>query len=321
MAFPAQASSSLEFCKAEEGDFEQVMVMSAGVYDGLDFIAACYHSWLKEPGRLVFLAKEQNRVVALMSVLLVDGGETIMGQGLRVAASERGRGIATAIRRHVTEHVRHHYPQVTACRLAKADDKCTPELLAKYRLLAKESILSLCCDVADLGPFLLELQSKLSREAELVTPVTLNQLQAETLVLSNHVVSTLLPGHFIISDWESLKPVLANLEVLRRRGHTWIADHEFKPAALSLCSKPFKVPYRQDALQFSINIFSRSLGPVCAMFLAQLAQLQPHLHGYLVFHTFVEPQLWQGLSDFCQNSGKVSFFKDYWEEFILEGDL
>ncbi|XP_018534244.1 N-acetyltransferase 16, like isoform X2 [Lates calcarifer] len=312
----------LEYSFAEEQDFQQVLnICSKDDYNGLDYMAAAFHRWLKEPGRLVFLARLNNRVVALESTLLVDGGQTVVFQGRRVVPDLRGSGIAGAIQKHVTDYIRRHYPEVSASRLSRGDQP-SPQTLAKYRLIAKEAILSLCCEATDLGSFINEMKSKLSSQADSSqAPVILNQQQAETLVLSNHVVSNLLPGKTIINDWEPLKPMEANLEVLRRRGLTWIVDNEFEPSAISPCTPPYPVPYRHDALRININIFGRSLASVCAVFLAQLEALLPSLQGYLIFHTYVDPGVWPGFRQFCHNNAKVSFFKDYWEELILETDL
>ncbi|XP_056235634.1 histidine N-acetyltransferase-like [Seriola aureovittata] len=319
----AGEACDVEHSLAEEKDFQQVLnICSSEDFDGLDYMAVTFHRWLQEPGRLVFITRMKNRVVALESALLVDGGQTVVFQGLRVAPDLRSRGIAGALQRHVTAYIRCHYPEVSALRLSRGNEP-SPETLAKYRLVAKEAILSLCCEATDLGRFVAELQSRLSCQADSSPggPVTLNQQQAETLVLTDHVVSNLLPGKTIVNDWEPLKPVEANLEVLRRRSLTWIADREFEPSAISLCTAPYAVPYRHDALHFNINIYGRSLSSVCAVFLAQLEALLPSLQGYLIFHTYVDPAVWSGLRQFCQNNANVSFFKDYWEDVILEKDL
>ncbi|XP_056235633.1 histidine N-acetyltransferase-like [Seriola aureovittata] len=313
----------VEFSFAEEKDSQQVLnICSKDDYSGLDYLPATFHRWLQEPGRLIFIAKMKNRVVALESVLFVDGGQTVVFQGFRVVPDLRGSGIAGALQRHVNAYIRHHHPDASTVRLSRGDQP-SPQVLAKYRFIAKEAILSLCCEATDLGRFVAELQSRLSCQADSSPggPVTLNQQQAETLVLTDHVVSNLLPGKTIVNDWEPLKPVEANLEVLRRRSLTWIADREFEPSAISLCTAPYAVPYRHDALRININIFGRSLSSVCAVFLAQLEALLPSLQGYLIFHTYVDPAVWSGLRQFCQNNANVSFFKDYWEDVILEKDL
>ncbi|XP_072349489.1 histidine N-acetyltransferase-like isoform X2 [Scyliorhinus torazame] len=59
------ASHGLEFCLAKEADFEQVMSISEDVYDGIDYMPARYHAWLKEPDRRVILAKRKGQVEIL----------------------------------------------------------------------------------------------------------------------------------------------------------------------------------------------------------------------------------------------------------------
>uniref|UniRef100_A0A7N9ANW9 Histidine N-acetyltransferase-like n=1 Tax=Mastacembelus armatus TaxID=205130 RepID=A0A7N9ANW9_9TELE len=283
-------------------------------YSGLDYMAATFHRWLQEPGRLVFIAKMNSRV-ALESALLVDGGHTVVFQGFRVAPDLRGSGIAGGLQEHVTNYIRRHYPEVSVVRQSRGDQP-SAESLAKYRLIAKE-----------VGPRRQTLGSTFTLQHKDLTqssphgPVILTQPQAETLILSNHVVYNLLPGKTIINDWEPLKPMEANLEVLRRRGLTWIVDHEVDPSVVSLSTPPYAVPYRHDALRININIFGHSLISVCTVFLAQLEALLPSLRGYLIFLTFVDPQVWPGLRQFCQNKANMSFFKDYWEDVVLESDF
>uniref|UniRef100_A0A672FY14 Histidine N-acetyltransferase C-terminal domain-containing protein n=1 Tax=Salarias fasciatus TaxID=181472 RepID=A0A672FY14_SALFA len=254
-----------------------------------------------------------SKFVALESVLLVDGGQTAVVQGLRVVPDLRGRGIAGAIQRHVANHVRQHYPEVRAVRLTRGEAP-TPETLTKYRVIAKEVQLALTDHC---------LRSKLARGSESSSggPLTLSQEQAETLILTRHVVSNLLPGKTIISNSEPLKPLEANLEVLRRRRLTWIVDRESEPKALGLGTPPYAVPYRHDALRININIFGRSLASVCAVFLAQLEAFLPSLRGYLIICTYVDSEVWSGLRQFCENNANVSFFKDYWEDYVLETDI
>ncbi|XP_070768817.1 histidine N-acetyltransferase-like [Enoplosus armatus] len=319
----ARDACDVECSLAEEQDFEQVLnLCTSDDLKGLDYMATTFHRWLQEPGRHVFVARMNNRVVALESALLVDGGQTAVFQGRRVVPDLRGSGIAGTLQGHVKSYIQRHYPEVSAVRLSRGDQP-SPQTLAKYRLIAKEAILSLCCEAADLGRFIAELRSRLPCQADFTpySPVTLSQQQAETLILTDHVVSNLLPGKTIINDWEPLKPMEANLEVLRRRGLTWIVDREFEPTTISLCIKPYPVPYRHDALHFNINIFGRSLASVCAVFLAQLEALLPSLRGYLVFFTCVDPVVWPELRQMCQNNSNVSFYMDYCEVLMLETDL
>ncbi|KAK2845150.1 hypothetical protein Q5P01_011809 [Channa striata] len=245
------AAEDVEYSLAQEHDFQQVLnICGSDVFDGLDYMAVTFHRWLQEPGRLVFIAKMKDRAVALESALLVDGGQTAVLQGLRVTPDMRGLGIAGALQKHVIDHIRRHYPRVSAIRLSRGDQP-SPQTLAKYRLVAKEAILTLCCEAADLGTFVGELSARLPSRADSWShaPVILNQQQVEILILTEHVVSNLLPSKTIINDWEPLKPVEANLEVLRRRGLTWIVDQQSEPSAVSLCTTRHK-PLQQGRLQW-----------------------------------------------------------------------
>lgn len=141
-------------------------ICSSDDFDGLDYMAATFHSWLQEPGRLIFIARMNNRVVrsedvsmkihlectcavcvvyfcikllkvALESVLLVDGGQTAMLQGLRVVSDLRGQGISGALQRHVIDYIHRHYPQVCAGRFSRGIP-LSPQTPSKYRLIVKE---------------------------------------------------------------------------------------------------------------------------------------------------------------------------------------
>lgn len=71
------------------------------------------------------------------SALLVDGGQTVVIQGLRVVPDLRGQGIADALQEHVNNYIRRHYPDVCTLRQCRGN-KPSPETLSKHRLIAQE---------------------------------------------------------------------------------------------------------------------------------------------------------------------------------------
>lgn len=74
--------------------------------------------------------------MALESGLLVDGGETVIGEGLRVCPKERGCGLAGVIQRFVDGYIKKVYPNVKTMRFTRGDDP-GPEKLRKFTLLAR----------------------------------------------------------------------------------------------------------------------------------------------------------------------------------------
>eukprot|EP00061_Rhincodon_typus_P011706 g36931.t1 len=55
---------TLEFCLAEEADFEEVMSISGDVYGGIDYLPVRYHAWIRDPFRRVILAKKKGQIVS-----------------------------------------------------------------------------------------------------------------------------------------------------------------------------------------------------------------------------------------------------------------
>ncbi len=66
----------------------------------------------------------------------VDGGETVIVEGLRVCPNERGCGLAGVIQRFVDGYIKKVYPNVKTKRLTRGDDP-GPEKLSKFTLLAR----------------------------------------------------------------------------------------------------------------------------------------------------------------------------------------
>ncbi|KAK3546502.1 hypothetical protein QTP70_026357, partial [Hemibagrus guttatus] len=72
---------------------------------------------------------------ALQSALVVDGGQTVVLEGLRVCPSERGQGVAGVIQRVTDSYIKQVYPSVTTKRLTRSGNQ-GPEKLPKFTLLA-----------------------------------------------------------------------------------------------------------------------------------------------------------------------------------------
>lgn len=163
------SQTGLQFTLATEEDFDDIMAMSQDIYGGLDYLPTRYSSWLKEANRTVILARKQGKVVrdlfcetqyleddstdtgerqsfmlspqiALESVFVIDNGETMLVEGLRVAPQERGKGIAGVLLRFCSELVKSKFPDVKVTRLTR-DDQLGPKDFQKYRIITKQVLL------------------------------------------------------------------------------------------------------------------------------------------------------------------------------------
>lgn len=68
---------------------------------------------------------------------VIDDGETMLVEGLRVAPQERGKGVAGVLLRFCSQLVKSKYPDVKVSRLTR-DDQLGPKDFQKYRLITKQ---------------------------------------------------------------------------------------------------------------------------------------------------------------------------------------
>lgn len=68
---------------------------------------------------------------------MIDNGETMLVEGLRVAPQERGKGVAGVLLRFCSELVKSKHPEVKVTRLTR-DDQLGPKDFQKYRIITKQ---------------------------------------------------------------------------------------------------------------------------------------------------------------------------------------
>ncbi|XP_066538124.1 N-acetyltransferase 16, like isoform X2 [Hoplias malabaricus] len=223
-------SDGLTFWLATMQDYDEVMAISEDIYGGNDYLPHRYHSWMTEPDRVTIIARRDGQLVALESGLVVDGGTTVVVEGLRVCPSERGHGVAGVIQRMTDRYIKQVYPNVNTKRLTRGDDP-GPEKLSKFIVLARRAVLSLCGEAESFKNFVLALKAKFGSleksdgSAKPQLTVLKDKHHLKAVLLDPGLSSRLqLPAGSIIQDWQPLKPVESNLEVLNRRNLTCLTQ-------------------------------------------------------------------------------------------------
>ncbi|XP_041093307.1 histidine N-acetyltransferase [Polyodon spathula] len=348
----AESQSGLEFTMATEEDFADIMSMSKDIYGGLDYLPTRYQSWMQEEYRHVVLARKQGKVIALESVCVIDEGETVLVEGLRVAPSERGKGVAGVLLKFCSQFIKARYPEVKVTRLTR-DDKLGPKDFQKYRLITKqvpESIeTNTCIDTythtyihthtqwaiyagrvraEDLQPRLMQL---LIRSTFFTLPLSstcsfwhvplLEPGEARRLFLSQGVVGGVLPNRTILQDWQPFKPLPSNLDILLKKDVDWMVDSAKQPRVASLCTFPFPVPIGDDCFYLNIDVFGKELGPARRQVLAHLRRHTEGLRGHVMCQVFLEPALWEPVADLFKQELEVERVKEYTEQCVVEADL
>ncbi|XP_077598592.1 histidine N-acetyltransferase [Stigmatopora nigra] len=308
--------ADLQFSVATEEDFEDIMAISQDIYGGLDYLPTRYSSWLQETNRTVILARKQGKVIALESVCLIDEGQTMLVEGLRVAPQERGKGVAGVLLRFCAELVKAKHPEVKVSRLTR-DDQLGSKDFQKYRVITKQGILLVRFRAEDLKRRLSDLGG-----VEPSSPVRLDQHDAvRRLFLNGDLMQGVLPNNTIIQDWQPFKPMPCNLDILMKKDIDWMVDDDSKPSVGSLCTFPFRVPIGEDWYYLNIDMFGKDLDLVRQQFLSHLRRHTATLKGHVMCQMFLDPPLWKPMADFCSHALCVELVKEYTEQCVVESDL
>ncbi|XP_078792850.1 histidine N-acetyltransferase isoform X1 [Oryzias latipes] len=322
----ALSQAGLQFSVATEEDFDEIMGMSKDIYGGLDYLPTRYTSWMQESNRTVILARKEGKVIALESVVVIDDGETMLVEGLRVAPQERGKGVAGVLLRFCSELIKAKYPDVKVCRLTR-DDQLRPKDFEKYRIITKQGILLVRFRAEELKLRLSELglsggiHSSLWPTTSNAGPVHLNHTTVDQLYLTTDLMKGLLPNGTIIQDWQPFKILRSNLDILFKKDIDWLVDDESNPTVASLCTFPFPVPIGEDWYYLNIDMFGKDLNLARQQFLYHLQRHTSTLKGHVMCQMFLDPPLWKPMADFCRNALKVERVKEYREQCVVEADV
>ncbi|TNN34055.1 Histidine N-acetyltransferase [Liparis tanakae] len=295
------SQAGLQFSVATEEDFDDIMAMSQYIYGGLDYLPTRYTDWLRETNRTVILARKQGKVIALESVCVIDDGDTMLVEGLRVAPQERGKGVAGVLLRFCSELVKSKYPDVKVSRLTR-DDQLGPKDFQKYRLITKQGILLVRFRAEDLKLRLSELglggDIQSSRSSSNRPPVRLDHTAVHRLYLTTDLMRGVLPNATIIQDWQPFKLLPSNMAILLKKDIDWMVDDVSNPTVASLY-----------------------LDRVRQQFLSHLQRHTATLKGHVMCQMFLDPPLWKTMAEFCHNILNVELVKEYTEQCVVESDV
>uniref|UniRef100_W5KWV9 N-acetyltransferase 16, like n=1 Tax=Astyanax mexicanus TaxID=7994 RepID=W5KWV9_ASTMX len=285
---------------------------------------------MTEKDRVTIIARRDGKLIALESGQVVDGGKTVVVEGLRVCPSERGRGVAGLIQRITDVYIKQVYPSVNIKRLTRRDNP-TPEQLSKFNILARRAVLSLIGEAKSFNSFVLDLKAKLdSIEKTEQSTTTNNQLtvlkddqQLNAILLDPDLSTRLqLPGGAIIQDCLPLKAVESNLEILKSTNLTWLADtSNDKPRFVSFYTPPYPIPFNGGSLRLNIDMYGEDLPLARKALITHLKQVTGEIHGTVLVHIYMNQTLWTGMQRFCEGDEGVKQFQDYWEQLFLEREL
>ena len=121
----------LTFRLAQHGDFNEIVKLSEGIYNGHDYLPFTFHRWLQRDNLAVILAFSGDKLVGLTANFVVDDGRTCVRRAERILAELRGHGLVRQLREYARKYAREQFPNVQRERFVTDFDKVTRQSQTK----------------------------------------------------------------------------------------------------------------------------------------------------------------------------------------------
>ena len=139
--FSSKIHGELICCLATSSDFDNVVKLSRGIFNGYDCIPVVFHEWLKKENMAIMLLFAGRSLIGLSASCIVDEGKTFVRRFDRIIPNLRGQGLQRKIAGALDEHVRTNFPNVSGERgtsfldLSKVISRKTP-----YQILERDEL-------------------------------------------------------------------------------------------------------------------------------------------------------------------------------------
>ena len=100
---------SLTFRLAQTADYQEIVKLSEGIYEGHDYLPLKFSDWLQRENLHIVLAYFGSQLVGLQAYFIVDEGRTFIRRAGRIHPNFRGQGLIRPLREFTAKHAKSHY--------------------------------------------------------------------------------------------------------------------------------------------------------------------------------------------------------------------
>ena len=190
---------------ARSTDYDQILKLSEGIYDGRDYLPRRYHTWMAMENTYVMLVFSGDKLVSLGACSIIDEGKTIVGRAGRTSPNFRGQGNFKLLHRALLDFSRKRYPMIQRWRFVSP---LTLDMLDnRYENIDEQDFLT--CMVL----------SSTKRPQEFSLNVNSLEIQSCTKeyvcdVIFRKEVEKLFPSKVIQADRFPIEPLRSNIDCL-----------------------------------------------------------------------------------------------------------
>ena len=221
---------------AESTDFDAVVKLSEGLYNGYDFLPVVYHKWLKKENVAMMLLYAGKSLIGLQAGCIVDEGKTLVWRAARVAHNLEGQGLQRKLAVKLGEHVQAKFPEVSRIRTAT---HLEPQRKSRnsFEKIFERDELSFFVEEKSARKFdRLNFRTSLRTEDEFQVQSCTKEYFAK-IMLSSSVITELCPNNILVFDWCPYEPLRSNVDLILKEDHNthFFADEN----SVESCPKSF----------------------------------------------------------------------------------
>ena len=240
-------SEELTFRLAQTSDFDEILKLSEGIYEGHDYLPLKFYTWMNMENLDVMLAFSGEKLVSLVACCIVDDGKTYLIRAARTLREFRGRGIYKQLLQAMENFVRTKFPSVVRRRFL-IEEKAKPSF---KKLWTPETLVC----------FVEKATIQSQQFSSTVDSVEIQSCTMDYLfgvLFSSPLAKKLFPDDIIFVDYIPIKPVRSNIDYLKQEyGDVYVAveksTDDSSPRSVSLGLLSPKVKYNGWAVAIYSN--------------------------------------------------------------------
>ena len=192
----------LTFRPAGPSDFDEILKLSEGIYDGVDYVPVRYQTWMKMDNVTVLLAFSGERLAGLLVGTVVDEGRTLLVRAGRTLPELRGQGVFKRLIKEGVDFMGRRYPNYCRERYVTEEKDDDPSLTK----------------ITQVGLLISHAKKKNFRLDHFSTsdnPIQLEACSKEYLcnvIFSSPLAQKLFPDNAIILGNFSIEPLRSNID-------------------------------------------------------------------------------------------------------------
>lgn len=268
----------LNFRLARPSDFDEVVNLSKGIYNGHDYLPLEFHKWMKTENFAVMVALAGEKLVGLRAGYIVDDGKTCIRRAGRVLPEFRGRGVSKKLSQALDEYVRQNFPTVRRARFVTTYNGFSEDSLAKLKNVFEFEVLSY--EIGEEAPR----GTEKCKEISTVEIAACSKEYISDVIFSSPVGQKLFPDKIILYDRLPFEISHSNFEYLLQE----FENLEFYVEKCSDNSSPRSfsfgcVTQRVDYMHWTTYIYTKDVLLYQAHLLHQFKRACEEIKGRFIF--------------------------------------